>query len=336
MWGRPESVRQEFRADLAPVAVARVAALVPDLLFGSKVAGRARAGRPRGRPADAPSPTAGRGRRVDVLVVDLTTDASTASTLVETLRSAASCTTSARSASSPTSSPRSASARWRRASTRSSRARAWTARAPALVGRLADGRRPGAAGGRARAPNGEGAATSGGWSTMPSARLPVGPAPQRRAVERPERPAVGREERADRVELARDLGAVAAAPRVDERRDRRRRVGERLLVAAAQRADRRARPSARRSSSVCARDAQDELGVGRARRSRRRGRRASPGAGGAARRPRRSRTRSPRRRGGRAAPATASKPIVDLAHRLGSPPSPATIERSTASSLGSR
>ena len=36
-WGRPESVRQEFARIFAPVAVARVAALVPDLLFGSKV-----------------------------------------------------------------------------------------------------------------------------------------------------------------------------------------------------------------------------------------------------------------------------------------------------------
>ena len=37
MWGRPESVRREFRKLHQPVAVARVVALVPDLLFGSKI-----------------------------------------------------------------------------------------------------------------------------------------------------------------------------------------------------------------------------------------------------------------------------------------------------------
>ena len=39
IWGRPESVRQEFRRRRASRAVARIALLSPDLLFGSKVQG---------------------------------------------------------------------------------------------------------------------------------------------------------------------------------------------------------------------------------------------------------------------------------------------------------
>ena len=41
MWGRPESVREEFKPPPRPVgeALATVVAFVPDLLFGSNVAG---------------------------------------------------------------------------------------------------------------------------------------------------------------------------------------------------------------------------------------------------------------------------------------------------------
>ena len=55
MWGRPESVREEFRRRRAPVApLARVALLCPDLLFGSKVEGALRAARARTSTASTP------------------------------------------------------------------------------------------------------------------------------------------------------------------------------------------------------------------------------------------------------------------------------------------
>ena len=142
------------------------------------------------------------------------------------------------------------------------------------------------------------------------------------------------EGRRDGVELARRGGAVDVRS-IDERLDGRLRVVDRLLVAAAQRADRGARTS---GAVVVAASRgvthEHELGVGR---------RAvvvdaelvHAGALGLQRDALDVPERRRRRRRLRASSAvTASKPIVTLRTLAGSPPSPRTIELRTASSEG--
>ena len=118
------------------------------------------------------------------------------------------------------------------------------------------------------------------------------------------------------------------------RRDRALGVALDLAVAALQRADRRAHDRARRPRASRASRTARAPGSA-ARRSRRRGTRGCPAAARAARRPRRSRTPSRPRPGAASSALTAWKPIVVVRTCSGSPPSPATTERSTASSDGS-
>ena len=68
MWGRRESVRQEFRRIRVAVAVARVVAVFDDLLLGSNVLGMLRAA---GHEASWPARSGRAPGGADVLVVDL-------------------------------------------------------------------------------------------------------------------------------------------------------------------------------------------------------------------------------------------------------------------------
>ena len=110
--------------------MARVAALIPDLLFGSKVQAALEAA---GHEVDLITGEVEAWDEVggiDLLVVDLTSPDVDGVELFETLATGGELhEVRYASASSPTSSPRCASARWQAGSTWSCRARGWRARA---------------------------------------------------------------------------------------------------------------------------------------------------------------------------------------------------------------